>query len=392
MSDIISVGLEIKNQEVRKDVVDAISSISGVRIQNTVSLDDCDILIMEIGEDLEKEFSFIHELQDVGAVSDIFLTSSFIEPDVLIRALRAGAREFFPQPIKKGDLINAFLKAKERRKDLKARELSRKKGKVITVVGSKGGIGTTTIAVNLASNLLEFKDICKSVVLLDMNLLSGEVPLFLDMQPAFNWGEVARNISRLDSTYLMSILSKYPSGLHVLPSPTGLDGVNAATPYIMERLLRLMRKEFDYIVIDSGQHLDDVSLKVLELSDTILIVSVLSLPCLVIVKRLLESFKRLGYPPDENTKIIINRYHKNSIISLKEAEKGLGKRIFWAIPNDFQTTLSAINQGKPLSAVAPKAEITRNMRELASKLASRTGPEKMGKSGLLGLKFSQAET
>lgn len=386
--DIVSVSLKVKNQKVQEEVKEIISSIKGFRIQNSLNLMDCDILVLEIGENLEKEFDFIHDLQDSCTVRDIFLTSSRTEPELLIQALRAGAKEFFPQPIKKEDLINAFLKFKDQNKNLTLKETRKKRGKIVNIIGSKGGIGTTTIAVNFATSLLGLKNIYQSVALIDMNLIFGEIPLFLDMEPAFNWGEVAKNILRLDSTYLIGILSKHSSGVYVLPSPTGLDGVNAATPNIIERLLRLMQKDFDYIVIDSGQSLDDISLKVLELSDVVLINSILSLPCLINVKRLLETFKRLGYPLEENVKVIINRYHKNSVISLKDAEKGLQKKIFWSIPNDFQTTISAINQGKTLSVVAHKADITENLRELASKLTTNTEVQKE-KKGFLGLRFSE---
>jgi pilus assembly protein CpaE len=234
--------------------------------------------------------------------------------------MRSGAREFFPMPVNKAEIVNALLKFKERNKSC-FRCKSKKKGKIINIVGSKGGIGTTTIAVNFATSLLELQGPRKSVALIDMNLLFGDIPLFLDIESAFNWGEVARNISRLDSTYLMSILSKHPSGLYFLPSPTQIDGVNLASSDIIQKLLLLMQKNFDYIVIDSGQSLDEVSLKVLELSDTVLVNAMLSLPCLVNVKRLLETFRRLGYPADEKVRVLVNRYHKNSIISLKKRRR-----------------------------------------------------------------------
>jgi pilus assembly protein CpaE len=177
-----------------------------------------------------------------------------------------------------------------------------------------------------------------------------------------------QNISRVDPIYLMSIMTKHPSGLYVLPSPTGLDGINLASPEIMEKILGLMRDVFDFIVIDSGQTLDDISLKILEMSDTVFIAAILSLPCLSNVKKLLWIFKRIGYPSEEKVKIIVNRFHKKSLISLKEAEKALNQEISHLIANDYQTTMSAINQGKPLSMVAPKEDVSRNMGELAQSL------------------------
>jgi pilus assembly protein CpaE len=105
----------------------------------------------------------------------------------------------------------------------------------------------------------------------------------------------------------------------------------------------------------------------------------------------METFKRVGYPSDNNVRVIVNRYHKNSVISLKEAEKGIEKRIFWQIPNDFQTTISAINQGKTLAAVTRKADITQNITELVSKVTLMADTQK-AKKGIMGWQFLEAKT
>ena len=128
---------------------------------------------------------------------------------------------------------------------------------------------------------------------------------------------------------------------------------------------------FDFVVIDGGQSLDETSLRILQMSDIVLLVSILSLPCLSNTNKLLKSFQELGYPSKERIKVIVNRYLKNSNISLKDSQAGIGKEISWTIPNDYRTTLSAINRGKPLSEVASKAPITKNVRELAYTLAKR---------------------
>jgi pilus assembly protein CpaE len=357
--------LETKNQKIREDLEGVISAMEGFHLQKSDAPLPCDILILEIGNgDLIKEFQVIHSIQASGNVREIFLTSFRLEPELLIQALRAGAKEFFHQPIKKEEVKNALLKFKERKESVRISVEKKKRGKIINIIGSKGGVGTTTIAVNLATSLVETKG-SPSVALIDMNLLFGEIPIFLNVESAFNWGEVARNISRLDSTYLMSILSRHHSGVYVLPSPTGLDGVNVATPAVIEKLLELMRSDFDFIVIDGGQSLDDISLKILEMSDTVLLVAILSLPCLSNLKKLLWTFQRLGYPGKEKIQIIISRYHKKSLISLKDAEESIKQKISWLVPNDYLTTMSAINQGKILSSVAQGAEITKNLRELA---------------------------
>ena len=362
-----SIRLDIKDQKTRKDFEEIISTITDFQLHKYS--DDpktCDLWVLEIGEDVKKEFELIRTIKSFGAEKEVFLTSSRLDSDLLIQALRAGAKEFFSQPIKKDEVKDALSKYLERREYKKPVTEKKKRGKIIDVIGSKGGVGTTTVAVNVATSLAQSEG-SPLVALVDMNLLFGEIPVFLDLESGFNWAEVARNISRLDSTYLMSILTKHTSGVYVLPSPTGLDGVNVATPEIIEKLFEEMRQIFDFVVIDGGQSIDEISFKIFEIADKVLLISILSLPCLTNVKRLLWIFKRLGNPSEENIHIIISRYIKKSDISIQEAERSITKEIFWIVPNDYLTTMSAINLGKTLSTVSNGSEISKNFVALAAK-------------------------
>jgi pilus assembly protein CpaE len=377
--NMITVRLELKNDAIKEELERIISSVGGYSIRKTNGSGYCDLLVMEVSDRVNGEFDFVSSLKKSGKVGEVFLTSSSTESDVLIHALRTGAKEFFPQPLRQDEVASSLIKFRDQMKDAPMNLRRVKRGKIINVIGSKGGVGTTTVAVNLAASLNDLEDV-KSVAVIDMNLIFGEVPLFLDMKTAFNWGEVAKNISRLDSTYLMSVLAKHPSGVYILPSPTDVNGENYATPEIIEQLLDVMVNEFDFIVIDNGQSLNQISRKILELSDTVLLVSILSLPCLINVKRLLETFWNLGYPREDRVKIVMNRYHKNSVLSINEAEEGTGKEISWLIPNDYNTSMSAINQGKVISSIMNKSEISSSFRDLALALMDKNESKK-GKKG-----------
>jgi len=149
-----------------------------------------------------------------------------------------------------------------------------------------------------------------------------------------------------------------------------LNGHVRPTPEIMTRLLSLMKQMFDFVIVDGGQSTNDTSLKVLEISDTLLLITILSLPCLANTSKLLKSFTSLGYVRPENIKVVLNRRMKKGEISLEDAEAGIGNELYWAIPNDFGTTMEAINNGKPLLDIAPKARITKNIFGLASSLST----------------------
>jgi len=363
---IYSIKLVLKSHKLSKKLVEIIRAAGGFEVLKEGDTRKPDLLIFELGKDAEKEMGLIGSLLDADEVGEVFLTSDVAEPAVLMQAIRVGAKEFFTQPIKAEEIRQALHKFKERRKG-SALKGECKIGEVISVFGSKGGVGTTTVAVNLAVSMLQVQS-GRSVVLLDMNTLFGEIPLFLEMSPQFHWGEITKNIQRLDNTFLTKILSRHDTGVQVLASPSYLNGHVRPTPKIMSHLLELMRGMFDYVIIDAGQSTDDTSLRVLELSDTLILITILSLPCLANTNKLIKSFLDLGYIAKDRIKIVLNRYLKNSEISLKDAEAGISKELFWIIPNDFTTTMSAINKGKPLPQIASKAAITKNFAELANAL------------------------
>ena len=375
--DRISVKLEIKDPKLKSQFEKNLRSIPSFSIQGRTAKERSDLLIFELGDELDQEFQLVQELLDSGEVAEVFFISDHTDQSVLKRALRTGVREFFSRPIDDKEIKEALNGLHDRMIKVVGEE-TYKMGKIINVMGSKGGVGTTTVAVNLAVSMAEKKNV-QSVALIDMNLLFGDIPLFLEIEPKYNWSEITKNISRLDSTFLKNILSVDASGVCLLPSPSYLSKQSVATPDIMERLLIVMRRMFDYIIIDGGQSLGNISLKILEMSDTVLLVSILSLPCLSNANKLLRTFRDLGFPSENNIKVVINRFLKKSDISIKDAETSLEKEIFWTILNDYTTAVMSLNRGKALAQFAPRQAITNNFRKLATELGPE--PEKKEKKG-----------
>ncbi len=365
-NSIYTIKLILKSHKLSQNIADIICTTGGFEVLQERDTRKPDLLFFELGSDAEKEMAMIESLLKANEVGAVFLTAENAEPAVLMRVIRLGVKEFFSQPIQVDEIRHAFKRFKKQQNEstLKGEE---KFGKIISIFGSKGGVGTTTVAVNLAMSLLQTQK-GQSVVLLDMNTLFGEVPLFLEMTPKFHWGEITKNIERLDNTFLANILTRHESGIHVLPSPAYLNGHVRPTPEVMSHLLDLMKGMFDYVLIDTGQSTNDTSLRVIELSDTIMLITILSLPCLANTNRLIKSFLDLGYAEEDRIKIVLNRYTKNNDISLKDAEAGIKKKLFWVLPNDFNTTMSAINKGKPLTQIASRATITKSFEDLARAL------------------------
>ena len=378
-SNIDNIKLDIKNPAVAKQFSEIISAVKGFRVIKPDDILKTDLQIFEING-VPEEIDRIQSSLSTGKIHEIFLTSKKTDPEMLMQAIRIGVKEFFPQPLNRSDVEQALKRFKERRVHA-VPVACKKSGQLISVVGSKGGVGTTTIAVNLAVTLAEQEN-DRSVSILDMNTLFGEIPLFLEISPKYHWGEITKNIERLDETFLMNVLSKHSSGVHVLSSPGYLNGHQAPTPDIMGQLLDVMKCMFDYVIIDCGQSTDETVLKAIQQSDEVLLISVLSLPCLANTNKLLRSLVDLGYLPKKRIKVILNRYINKSEISCQDAKKGIGHDIFWIIPNDYSTTMSAINNGKSLSQIAPRSKIAKSFKEMTGIMFPRDKAEPKKKWGL----------
>jgi pilus assembly protein CpaE len=358
-----TIQLVVKSKNISKSFSQMINLCGDFTIIEPGDSRKPNLLIFEIGESVQKDIEYVEMLLNTGEIGEIFLTSDYADTALLKKAMSIGVNEFFFQPIEKDEVMQALERFKKRNPESTIQH-AQENGQVLTVFGSKGGVGTTTIAVNIATSIMQTGG-DSSVVLIDMNTLFGEIPLFLEITPKFHWGEITKNIERLDTTFLSNILSIHQSGVQVLPSPAYLNGHIRPTPNVMMRLLGLLKQMFDFVIIDGGQSTNDTSLKVLETSDSILLVTILSLPCLANTNKLIKSFIDLGYVMPERIKVILNRNMKNSNISLDDVKAGIGRELYWTIPNDFASSMSSINNGKPLLDVAPKANLTKSIFDLA---------------------------
>jgi len=375
--DIASVKLDIKNQSIRQQLEAILSSMDGFRIRERQAPGFCDLHIVEVSEDLKLGEDAKEELQHLNShfppevAGEIILTSSRADQTFLLQVMRAGVKEFLPQPLNEDEARAALLRYKVRKR---AADLGKKRdGEIIDILAVKGGVGATTIAVNLATCLIE-QDGVGSVALVDMHPQCGEIPLFLDIDHTHHWGEVVKNIANLNPTYLMSILSKHSSGVYVLPSPPRLEEMGELNPAAMSKIMEMLKDMFEYVVIDSGQSINyEVTRKVLDMADRVFLVMVMNLPSLTIARRNIEAFDRLDYPMDK-VKIIINRYLKTPEISLKDVENALGLKPFWLIPNDYNACMSSLNQGRSISSMNPGSLISKAFKSLAATLTET--PEK----------------
>jgi len=345
-----------------------------------------DIGLVAVDADPRKALDLVERLGAASPNCAVLVVSSSNDGGLILQALRAGAKEFLTQPVRIEDLLAALGRINERRY---GRGEARARGsQVIAVAGAIGGVGTTSLAVNLGCILA--KEPQNSVALVDLDLCLGDADVFLDTIPDYTLVDVAQNVTRLDFTLLKRSLTKHSSGLYLLPRPVQLEDIALITPEDLQRVIGLLKATFTHLVLDLSKGYTPIDLVALEMANEIFLVTQLDLPCLRNIVRLMMSFGNMERMA-EKVKIVVNRVGLDSgQITLKKAEETIGKEIFWQLPNDYRTMIEARNNGIPLIEGAPKAAITQSMISLAKVLMGDEAPEgaavaKKGFGGFLKL-------
>jgi len=279
------------------------------------------------------------------------------QPQVIVNAMRAGAREFIERPTTTTDLLEAFVRLSAAQRKVRRDEA---RGKVFTVVNAKGGSGATTIAVNLA---LALQSAHSNVGLVDIASL-GHAALHLNLKPAFSVADAIHNLHRLDSSLLESFMTRHAGGLQVL---AGANTPAALEPSTAEfaRLFDMMVSHFRYVVVDASTRLDSATRLVCNLSETVLLVAHTDVASLWSAARVLHYLADTG--SGERVRLVLNRFRKIPGFSEADAEAAAGAKLLWKIPNQYFAVSAAIDRGIPLMQ-QNHTEIARSFTGLAAAL------------------------
>ncbi|MBI2823557.1 MAG: AAA family ATPase [Planctomycetia bacterium] len=349
---------------------------------DVVSQTHPDIGLVALDHDADKALALVNKLNEATPDCSILVVSSSTDGGLILRAMRAGAKEFLTRPVRIEDLLDALTRISERRF---GRGESKSRGStVIAVAGATGGVGSTSLAVNLGCVLAANEK--NSVALVDLDLCLGDADVLLDTIPDYTLVDVAQNITRLDFTLLKRSLTKHSSGLFLLPRPVQMEDMSLISPDDLQRVIGLLKATFSHLVLDLSKSYNAIDMVALATADHVLMVTQLDLPCLRNVVRLLTSF---GQMPGvtEKVRVIVNRVGLEcGQISLKKAQETIGREIFWQLPNDYRTMVEVRNNGIPLVEQAPRAAITLAIAHLADALSGVTRKEaEAGEPGLTSI-------
>ena len=322
------------------------------------------LVIVNITKKTNISLDIISKLTTLVKNIKIIVLSYDTESDIVIKALRAGAREFLVKPLIEKDFVASVKKMK----DLILGNINdTTKCKVITTFSNKGGIGKTSIAVNLA---MEIANITKEkVALVDLNMQMGDITTFLNLDPSFDTSYVVNNLDRIDETFLLTTLEQYnKTSLYVLADPPDIEQAEIITSEDITTLINILRNVFSYIVIDTTSSFDAKTITALDNSDLILLISIINLPSIRNCQRCFDLFKKLGYSKDK-IKLIINRYMDADDIKIEDVEEVLDHKVFFKIPNNYYTIINSINKGIPICDAAPNSNICKSFKQLGAMLS-----------------------
>lgn len=346
-----------------------------------------DVAILGLGADPDKTIASIEVLSAEFPSLYLVALGDANDPGLVLRAMRAGANDFLSRPLGDRDLRAAVEKAA---KVTAGRDPAKGTGRVVSVFSGKGGNGTTTIAVNLADAAARYHG--KKVVVVDLVLANGDLTMFFNVAPSHSLLDLARNAEKADYEFLHSLLVRHDSGVYVLADPPVFEEAEKITAAQIREVLSTLRSMFDLVIVDTPHNFDERTLTALDVSDTVLLVTLLNLPSLRNTQRALELFGRIGLL-DTRVKLVLSRYLPNDEIPRESIEGIMNCPIFFSVPNDYPTVLSSVNRGKLLREVAPDKEVTKSFRRLAQLLfgpprKEEAAPEQ--RRGLLGRVFGAA--
>lgn len=277
---------------------------------------------------------------------------------LILRAMRIGAREFLPAHPSEADLGAALERL------LLGVEPSAPAGHsapVLAVMGSKGGVGATLVACQLAARLQARG---QRTVLVDLNLPLGDVALHLDVQPRYTLANIANEDEHIDATYLKTVLQGHPSGLEILAAPARVEEAELVQGRHVERALAILRASFDFVVLDVSRSWSEPSVRALDLADQILLVTLRDVTTLSHAREHLDLLRRLGHP-DAKIRLVANRAAKSDPVTPGDFQQFLGRGADVRLPNDYRAALASITEGRPLAEVSPRSALARAFDELA---------------------------
>jgi len=311
----------------------------------------------------EQALKMIEKLSIESPQTAIISAARNASPDLILRSMRAGAREFLRLPVTSEEFKTVLDSTAEFCAGQKT--APKKKGRMIAVFSSKGGCGTSFIATNIAAALNA------PTMLVDLNLQAGDLPLFLGVEPKYSIADMVENRVRMDDALLASYVTPHSSKLSLLAAPREADSADDIKPEHVFEALERVRESYDYVVLDPQHTFDSITLAALDQADDIVLVLTLDIPAIRSAQRALEIFDRLGYSR-KKVRIVVNRWSKQIDLDLQQVERFLKEKVAGYVTSDYQMAVTSINLGQPLVLSEPSSKITVEIKRIVAAIIGQS--------------------
>jgi pilus assembly protein CpaE len=327
-------------------------------VMRRVQAANAEVLLVDIPQDNPMQaMRTIELLRQELPDSAVFAIGSLNQPQIIVGAMRAGAREFIERPTTTTDLLEAFVRLSTAQRRV---QKEGPRGKIFTVVNAKGGSGATTVAVNLA---LALQSAHGNTALIDLAPL-GHTALHLNVKPVFSIADATRNLHRMDSSLLESFMTRHSGGLQLLAGNNTPEAIEPSTAEFV-RLFDMFVSHYKYVVVDNSSRLDAASRLVANLSECVLMVACTDVASLWSAARVQQYFAESGNR--ERLRLVLNRFRKVPGFTESDAENAAGVKLLWRVPNQYFAISSAIDRGAPVMEQS-HTEIARCFAGLANEL------------------------
>jgi pilus assembly protein CpaE len=324
------------------------------------------VVIMEIKTgDLDACVDRIEMVLNRFPQLSIFAVCEDRSADTILKVMRAGAVEYLLKPVSEVDMTSALQKIGRLWISKTAEETEQ--GQIYAFYSPKGGVGVTTLAVNTATSIHNLTK--KPTIIVDLDLIAGDVTTFLNMSPSYSISDVTLNTSRLDASFLQGVIARHESGIHVLAEPKRVEEGVALANEDLVKVLSLLKTMYSYIIIDTETGLNNKTMTALKMADTIVLATVLSLPGIKNTQRYMTFFENMNLLP--KIMLVINRYLNRGEIKVEDATRILNQSIKWNFPNRYDDAMHCLNKGVPLNTGTPKSELNDSVRDFAKLLISK---------------------
>lgn len=329
-----------------------------------------DVVLMDINMPVMDGIKATEEISLSVPETTIIIMSVQGEQEYLKKAMSAGAREFINKPFSSEDLIRiiqkAYMMESKRRENFKVPKVKEEiKSKVITVFSTKGGVGKTTVASNLAVSISRTTK--KKVALVDLDLQFGDIAIMLNVSVKNTISDLIKEFEKLDLELMDDYLVTHFSGVRVLPAPIKPEYAEYITSSHVEKIINTLKENYHYIIIDTSASFHETVLTSLDMSDNILMISTLDLPTIKNIKAGLDVMESLHYT-NEKIKIILNKATEQYGIKYKDFENTIKHTIWAYIPEDSNTVISSANKGFPFVMTRTETKVAKAISGITNEL------------------------